>query len=199
MQIAQIQMSENGLMIEVVATTATSCCPLCAQPSSSIHCHSRRTLRDAPCAGRRVQLCLTVRTFTCRNPSCQRKVFAERLPAFVEPRARMTIRYSQQVTSIGLATSGKAGVRRAARVGMHTSRDTILRRVMRLPDSTTGSVLSSSDRRLFVPVRSLVWTHACGSGEPPSRRSAPGSTGRDLGQMNAPAPSNGGGEPGPWQ
>src|SRR5438445_8160596 len=64
MLIDQIQITENGLVIEVVATTPTSCCPLCSEPSSSIHCHYRRTLRDAPCAGRRVQLLLTIRKFT---------------------------------------------------------------------------------------------------------------------------------------
>src|SRR5713226_8437326 len=141
MQIEQIQISDNALTIEVVATTATSCCPLCSEPSSSIHCHYRRTVRDVPCAGRRVQLFLTVRKFSCRNPYCERKVFAERLPTFVEPWARMTIRYCQQITSIGLATNGKGGTRLAARLGIQTTRQTILRRIMALPDSSPGSVL----------------------------------------------------------
>ncbi len=39
MRIEQIQITENGLVIEVVATAPTSCCPLCSEPSSSIHCH----------------------------------------------------------------------------------------------------------------------------------------------------------------
>ncbi len=141
MLIEQIQLTENGLVIEVVATTPTACCPLCSEPSSSIHCHYRRTLRDAPCAGRRVQLFLTVRKFSCRNPYCERKVFAERLPAFVEPWARMTIRHCQQITSIGLATCGKGGARLAARLGIQTTRQSILRRIMDLPDVLTGSVL----------------------------------------------------------
>ena len=141
MQIEQIQITENGLVIEVTATTPTSCCPLCSEPSSSIHCHYRRVLRDVPCAGRRVQLFLTVRKFSCRNPYCERKVFAERLPAFVEPWARMTIRFCQQITSIGLATNGKGGTRLAARLGIQTSRPTILRRIMALPEVSTGSVL----------------------------------------------------------
>src|SRR6266705_2313107 len=141
MLIEQIQLTENGLVIEVVATTPTACCPLCSEPSSSIHCHYRRTLRDAPCAGRRVQLFLTVRKFSCRNPYCERKVFAERLPAFVEPWARMTIRHCQQITSIGLATCGKGGTRLAARLGIQTTRQTILRRIMDLPDSSAGSIL----------------------------------------------------------
>ena len=141
MQIEQIQITENGLVIEVRATTPTSCCPLCSQPSSSIHCHYRRTLRDAPCGGRCVQFVLTVRKFSCRNPSCERKVFAERFPTFVEPWARMTIRHCQQITSIGLATSGKGGTRLAARLGIQTTRQAILRRIMALPEASTGSVL----------------------------------------------------------
>ncbi|HET8851403.1 MAG TPA: ISL3 family transposase [Ktedonobacteraceae bacterium] len=140
-QIEQIQITENGLVIAVVATSPTSCCPLCSEPSSSIHCHYRRVLRDAPCAGRRVLLFLTVRKFSCRNPYCSRKVFAERFPDFVEPWARMTIRHCQQITSIGLATCGKGGTRLAARLGIQTTRQTILRRIMALPDSSAGVIL----------------------------------------------------------
>src|SRR5258707_14984308 len=141
MQIEQIQITENGLIIAVVATSPTSCCPCCSEPSSSVHCHYRRVLRDAPCAGRQVQLVLTVRKFSCRNPYCSRKVFAERFPDFVEPWARMTIRHGQQITSIGLATCGKGGTRLATRLGIQTTRQTILRRIMALPDNSPGVIL----------------------------------------------------------
>src|SRR5579859_7179644 len=141
MQVSHIQIIENSIVVEVVATSLTSRCPLCSEASESIHCHYRRVLRDVPCAGRRVQLFLTVRKFTCRNLLCQRKVFAERIPTFVEPWARMTIRYCQQITSIGLATCGKGGVRLAARLSIQTTRQTILRRIMDLPDLPAGSLL----------------------------------------------------------
>src|SRR5260370_29810559 len=141
MQVSHIQITENGIVVEVIATSPTSCCPLCSELSSSIHCHYRRILRDVPCAGRRVQLFLTVRKFSCRNPLCHRKVFAERIPTFVEPWARMTIRYCQQLTSIGLATCGKGGARLAARLGIQTTRQTILRRIMDLPDPLSGSTI----------------------------------------------------------
>lgn len=141
MRIEQIQMTENGLVIVVVATSPTSCCPLCSEPSSSIHCHYHRVLRDAPCVGRQVQLLLTVRTFSCRKSYCPRKVFAERLPDFVEPWARMTIQHRKPLTSIGLATCGKGGARLAARLGIQTTRQTILRRIMALPDSSAGVIL----------------------------------------------------------
>jgi transposase len=141
MRLDQIQITEQGLLLEVVATSPTSCCPLCSEVSSSIHCHYQRTLRDVPCAGRRVQLHLRVRKFSCRNPLCERKVFAERLPDLVKPFARMTIRYAEQITSIGLATCGKGGARLAARLGIRTSRQTILRRIMELPEFPAASIL----------------------------------------------------------
>jgi transposase len=141
MRVEHIQITEHGLVIEVEALHPTSCCPLCAQTSDSIKTHYRRVLRDAPCAGRQVQLVLTVRKFYCRNPYCSQKVFTERLPTFVEPWARMTTRCCQHITSIGLATCGKGGARLAARLGIQTTRPTILRRIMGLPDVCTGSVV----------------------------------------------------------
>ena len=141
MQIDQIQASKNEVSITVIATHPTSCCPLCRHPSSSIHSRYRRTVRDAPCGGRRVQLALYVRKYFCRNPLCERKIFTERLPDLVRPWAKMTIRYCQQLTSIGLATCGKGGTRLAGRLGMQTSRQTILRSIMDLPDLPTGSIL----------------------------------------------------------
>jgi transposase len=53
----------------------------------------------------------------------------------------MTIRCCQQITSIGLATCSKGGARLAARLGMQTTRPTILRRIMALPDVSGSSVV----------------------------------------------------------
>jgi transposase len=141
MLIEQMQVTDTGLLITVIATHPTSCCPLCSEASSSIHSSYRRILRDAPCGGRRVQLSLTVRKFFCRNVLCQRKIFTERMPQFVEPWARMTIRFCQALQSIGLATCGKGGTKLAARLGIQTSRNTILRRIMDLPNGSAGSVV----------------------------------------------------------
>lgn len=133
MRIEQMQESPNEVKVVVVATHPTSSCPLCREPSSSVHSRYQRTVRDAPCAGRRILLLLTVRKFFCRNPLCKRKIFTERLPDLVASWARMTIRLSSQVASIGLATCGKGGTRLADRLGMQTSRSSVLRRIMALP------------------------------------------------------------------
>src|SRR5260370_17365052 len=122
MQVSHIRITDKWIVVEVAATSPTSPCPLCSEASESIHCHYRRVLRDVPCAGRRVQLFLTVRKFSCRNPLCQRKVTAERIPTFMEPWARMTIRSCQHITSLLLTTCAKASARLAARLGMQTTR-----------------------------------------------------------------------------
>ncbi len=53
----------------------------------------------------------------------------------------MTTRLKEQITSIGLATSGKAGVRLGDRLGIETSRNTTLRRIMDVPDEPRASVV----------------------------------------------------------
>ena len=133
MRIEQMQASENEVKVVVIATHPPSCCPLCHEPSNSVHSRYQRIVRDTPCGGRRIQLLLTVRKFFCRNSLCKRKIFTERLADLVASSARMTIRLSSQVASIGLATCGKGGTRLAARLGMQTSRSSVLRRIMALP------------------------------------------------------------------
>jgi hypothetical protein len=56
MEIDQIQITETGLEVAVISTYPQSCCPLCSEPSSHIHSHYHRTLKDAPCVGRQLQL-----------------------------------------------------------------------------------------------------------------------------------------------
>ena len=141
MLIDQIQETESDVSISVISTHPTSCCPLCSEASSSIHSSYKRMVRDVPCGGRRVQLSLTVRKFFCRNPICERKVFTERLPCFVEPWARITLRLCHSLQSIGLATCGEGGSRLAQRLSIQTSRKTILRRIMELPNASFASTL----------------------------------------------------------
>ena len=141
----------EGMRIEdIQATHPTSCCPLCSQASSSIHSHYQRTLSDASCAGRQIQLSLTVRRFCCRNRVCERKVKTSRLPRFVKPWARMTMRLSEHLQAVARAPSGRGGIKLAVRLGMQTDRQTLLRRIMALPDLPKELVLSSSRRRLCV-------------------------------------------------
>ena len=57
----------------------------------------------------------------------------ERLPAFVLPWARLTVRLCEALQSVGLATCGELGTRLAEHLAMQTSKTSILRRLMVLP------------------------------------------------------------------
>jgi hypothetical protein len=78
----------------------------------------------------------------------------------------MTIRHCQQVSSIGLATCGKGGTRLATRLGIQTTRQTILRRIMALPDSSAGVILFLGIDDLRVSARLPLRYASCESGEP---------------------------------
>jgi transposase len=110
-----IEKTESDPVVSVVSTSPTSCCPLCSWPSSSVHSSYHRSVRDVPCGGQSVRLALTVRKFFCRNADCQRKIFTERLPTFVEPWAQTTVRLCEEIQAIGLSTSGSLGTRLSAR------------------------------------------------------------------------------------
>ncbi len=137
----RIELQGALLAVTVVSVRPSSGCPLCAQASLQVHSQYQRTLRDSPCAGRKVVLHLSVRKFFCRNPDCARKIFTERLPAFVEPWAQVTTRLVEAVQAIGLATSGELGTRLADRIGIHTSPTTTLRRSMTLPSASLQHVI----------------------------------------------------------
>src|SRR5258708_16365004 len=85
-------------------------------------------------------LILHVRKFFCETVDCARKIFPDRLPAFVEPWARVTVRLRQALQAVGTATCGEVGTRLAERLALPTSPTTLLRRIMALPTDAVGSV-----------------------------------------------------------
>lgn len=129
------------LCVSLLSTQPTSRCPLCGSPATRIHSRYQRRLADLPSAGQPVRFLLSVRKFFCDMLTCPRKIFTERLTTFVAPRARVTGRLFQIVQIIGLATGGRLGVRVTDRLGIQTSRVTILRRIMALPAEPVGRVV----------------------------------------------------------
>jgi len=133
-------MHDDLLVVQVVSTKAGSCCPLCFCPATRCHSHYARVVADLPCAGFRVQLILHVRRFFCDHTDCIRKIFTERLPAFVLPWARLTVRLCEALQSVGEASCGELGTRLAERLAIQTSPTTILRRIMVLPTAAVERV-----------------------------------------------------------
>src|SRR5258708_9806147 len=121
--------TKTQLTVQAACMLKSAACPLCQHFSERIHGSYGRTVADVPCGGRRVTLALTVRKFVCGTPECSRKIFTERLPALVEPYARMTNRLSEVLQTLGFATCGELGERVAPQLGMQVSGPTLLRRM----------------------------------------------------------------------
>jgi transposase len=140
LEIVNVETVDDLLKVQVASTKQRAFCPLCHCPTERRHSHYTRVVADLPCAGLRVQLILHVRKFFCDSVDCARKIFTERLPAFVEPWARLTVRLRQALEAVGIATCGEVGARLAERLALPTSPTTLLRRIMALPTDQAGLV-----------------------------------------------------------
>jgi hypothetical protein len=131
--VEQVRVLYDCVTVCVRATAASAVGPLCSQPATRIHSRSRRTVADLPSGGRQLVLSLLVRKFFCQNKACSRRIFVERLPDFVGPWARMTLRLRAELEAIGFAPSAEAGARLATRLSRPTSPATLLRRLKAAP------------------------------------------------------------------
>ena len=108
-------------------------CPLCGELAHSRHSCYCRCLQDFPWQGVSVQLWATVGRYRCRNPSCPRKIFCERLPRIARAYGRQTERTSEMVRLVGYVAGGLPGQRLLERLSIATSDDTVLRRIRKKP------------------------------------------------------------------
>ncbi len=134
LDIESTEMIEDQLVVQIVSTRATSPCPICFSPSSRVHSWYTRRVADMPCAGFRVRLLLHVRKFFCPVADCPRRIFTERLVAFVQPWARLSNRLVEALQTLGLATSGQVSERIGPRLGMQASGPTHVRLLRALPE-----------------------------------------------------------------
>jgi transposase len=94
-----------------------------------------------PCAGQVIRLELSVKKFFCREKECAQKIFAERLPAFLEPSSRLTARLRTIVQAIVGAFNAKAGARLGTQLGIQLSRTTFLRSLQQIKIPPVGQVV----------------------------------------------------------
>jgi len=87
------------------------------------------------------------RRLYCRHVECPQRIFCERIPTFVAPYARRTLRLNHALRLIGLAVSGEAGSRLAIALGMSVSPNTIIQRSrqIQLPTPRAPKVIGVDD------------------------------------------------------
>ena len=155
LEMTSVSSQEGTLCVSLLSTQPFSRCPVCGSIATRIHSRYQRKLTDLPSGGQPVRFLLSVRKFFCDVPPCRRKIFTERLIPFVVPWARVRARLFQIVQVIGLATGGRLGVRVTDRLGIQTSRHTILRRIMALPTEPIGQIIELG----IDDLRVQTWTH----------------------------------------
>jgi len=147
MEACEVDDPAAQITLRVRSTQISAPCPLCATPARRIHSDYGRTLADLSWAQYRVYLQLRVRKWFCRNRSCPRRIFTERLPTVAAPWARRTLRLAQRLLALGVALGGQAGVHLGRAWDLRVSRNTLLRllRQQPEPDAPTPRVLGVDD------------------------------------------------------
>jgi transposase len=103
-------LSFDGDSMTIHASTGRSAAgsPLCGRPSRRINGRYTCTLADLPWCGVLVRLRVRVGKFFCDEPSCERKIFAERLDEAARPFARGIYCRREALEWIGFALGGEA-------------------------------------------------------------------------------------------
>jgi DNA-binding NarL/FixJ family response regulator len=76
----------------------------------------------------------------CRNEQCDRRTFAEQVPALTRRHARRTDALTAQLTEVALFLGGRPGARLFQRMTIDTCKDTLLRLIRALPLPSSGPV-----------------------------------------------------------
>jgi transposase len=129
----RLNVMPERITLTVSAVRPTARCPLCHQPSATVHSYYTRTVADLPWSGRQVRLQVQTRRFVCRVAACRRRIFCERLTPFVAAYGRRTHGLRASLEQTGLALGGRAGARYAATQGTPARRQTLLRLVRAVP------------------------------------------------------------------
>jgi hypothetical protein len=144
-------------------------CPICDEVSRSRHSCYCRCLQDFPWQGVSVQLWATVGRFRCRNSSCPRGIFCERLPLIARVYGRQTDRASEIVRLIGYVAGGRPGQRLLDRLSLVTSRRYCA--AARAAEARSGPCRASGSqhgfRRLGLAKKPRVWNDSCQLGRAP--------------------------------
>lgn len=111
LEIIAVNTVEKDLQVRVISNRVSSIGPRCSTPSHAIHSDSKRKPLELPCAGQMVRLEVSVKKCFCREKTCPQKIFAERLPEFLEPSSRLTSRLRTMVQAIGGAFNAQGGAR----------------------------------------------------------------------------------------
>src|SRR4051794_25594101 len=109
LELDHLDAEPSAIVLTLHPTRTDALCPRCAQLSTLIHAHYRRSLADRPWAGVPLRLHLRLRKFVCPNSACPQTVFVERLPSIVATFAQRSLRLADDQRHPALEHGGEAG------------------------------------------------------------------------------------------
>jgi transposase len=110
LHLERVQSEPDRITLIVKTAPRPALCPRCHSPSTHLDSRYVRRLADLPWLGIAVRLEIQARRLYCRYSDCSQRIFCERIPAFVAPYARRTLRLDEALRLIGLAVGGEGGI-----------------------------------------------------------------------------------------
>jgi transposase len=128
LSVLAVEKSDGGWIVSAEGANF-AICPLCGNRSRARHSRYWRQFKDLPVQGIPVNLKIRLGRWHCRNSTCERKIFTERIPAVAAPYSQRTKRMDEVVRLVGHGLGGRPAEKLMKRLGMGVSDDTILRRL----------------------------------------------------------------------
>jgi transposase len=145
--ITHVPITVETLQLHIASVRPQAACPVGGTRATAQHSRYQRTFRDVPSGSNPVRILLQTRRFFCQERTCPRRIFTERFPDFVLPRARMTERLRAALAALSVVLAHEAAARLARMLHLPTSGATLRRQLARqaLSTSTTPTVIGLDD------------------------------------------------------
>lgn len=115
------------VLLQAMSSSHCAICPYCQTPSSRRHSVYVRKPQALPCGDAAIQLVLSVQRYSCENPSCSHRTFAERIPETVAFYSRRTIDLEDLLQILAFETSAETVGRICKGLKVSVSPDSVLR------------------------------------------------------------------------
>jgi transposase len=139
--------SSGRVLLKAVSSSRSAICPYCQTHSQKRHSIYVRKPQALPCSHTPIQLVLSVQRYSCENPACTHKTFAERIPDTAHFYSRRTIDLEALLQIMAFEMSAESVGRVGAGLQVSVSPDSVLRLIRKrdIPREPEVRVLGIDD------------------------------------------------------